>query len=136
MLSEDRYCVRCGTWLGGYCFDGKPLRCSSCGYSGTSVTKANKFLCGVRDEDGREHTPAERNGEDVPVEPSLDGLAGERILSRRQMLRLTGGAIAGLGLAGSFVGSSLIATNQAIAQGSARIGFISRTDRVLRVNEG
>jgi hypothetical protein len=52
-----------------------------------------------RNDKSRGFAPAERNVEGEPVGPSFEGVVGEGTLSRRRMLGLAGGALAGVLLA-------------------------------------
>src|SRR5215213_6383085 len=52
-----------------------------------------------RNDKSRGFAPAERNVEGEPVGPSFEGVLGEGTLSRRRMLGLAGGALAGVLLA-------------------------------------
>jgi hypothetical protein len=49
-----------------------------------------------RNDKSRGFAPAERNVEGEPVGPSFEGVVGEGTLSRRRMLGLAGGALAGV----------------------------------------
>jgi hypothetical protein len=49
-----------------------------------------------RNDKSRGFAPAERNVEGEPVGPSFEGVLGEGTLSRRRMLGLAGGALAGV----------------------------------------
>jgi hypothetical protein len=77
-----------------------------------------RFLSeGSHKQDGRQLIRAHRNGAEAPLDPSFEGVAGARTLSRRQALGLLGGSLAGASLlsfglaapakaAGSIVGPS------------------------------
>ena len=55
-----------------------------------------RFTSDDRNDKSRGFAPAERNVEGEPVGPSFEGVVGEGILSRRRMLGLAGGALAGV----------------------------------------
>jgi hypothetical protein len=56
----------------------------------------NRFTSDDRNDEGRGLAPAERNEEGDPVGLSFEGVVGEGPLSRRRMLKLAGGALAGV----------------------------------------
>jgi hypothetical protein len=55
-----------------------------------------RFTSDDRNDERRGFAPAERNVEGEPVGPSFEGVVGEGTLSRRRMLGLAGGALAGV----------------------------------------
>jgi hypothetical protein len=83
-----------------------------------------RFTSDDRNDKSRGFAPAERNVEGEPVGPSFEGVVGEGTLSRRRMLGLAGGALAGvllapLSLSGGEASATFVATYE-IQQKSTR----------------
>src|SRR5215213_8425746 len=70
-----------------------------------------------RNDKSRGFAPAERNVEGEPVGPSFEGVLGEGTLSRRRMLGLAGGALAGVLLAPLTLSGGEASANQVSPSG-------------------
>src|SRR5215213_8703869 len=79
-----------------------------------------------RNDKSRGFAPAARNVEGEPVGPSFEGELGEGTLSRRRMLGLAGGALAGvllapLTLSGGEASANQVSPSLALATGTYTI---------------
>jgi hypothetical protein len=73
-----------------------------------------QFKSDDRNEKGQELIPAQRDGEEATLQPAFEGINGAQRMSRRRLLQLTGGSLAGGAIA---VTSGLnIGTKQAQAE--------------------
>jgi hypothetical protein len=77
-----------------------------------------RFTSDDRNEQGHELMPAERDGDAAMLEPAVEGVASERIWSRRQVVRLAGATLAGVAGLATF-GSDNAEAAPIVAAGSS-----------------
>jgi len=91
-----------------------------------------RFTNDDRNEEGRELIPAQREGEGATLLPSFEGMDSDQVMSRRRMLQLGGGALAGAAIA--LTSGLNIATKDAQAWWNTGCRYIqNRTSTTLYV---